>query len=349
MKFPKFRFAFGGLKKPRLRSACGLDIGSHSVKWVEIRDSGKLELATWSVVPIKKDKSRESVIAAVKDALQTSGSVSRRVCSAIGGQSVIARYIDFPKMTLEELHSHLEVEADKYIPFNIKDVILDCQILEEKKEEGKVHVLVVAAKKDAVNHHISILKEAGLDPELLDVDTFAITNAFEHFLGTQSQARFHALLEIGAKMTNISILRGARSLFSRVIPIGGTDFTLAISEKLNLDKDAAEMLKCGGKKSQEELFGLIGSSLENLMGEVKLSFDYFENQYDKRVERIYLSGGSSRLPGLLNYIQKNFNVETLPWDPLEGITIPSDQIRSQLRGIKEGLTVAVGLALRSGT
>ena len=347
MKIPKFAFPIGkSTKKSGFRSSFGLDVGTQNVKWVEIRQGGQLELAACSVVPVKKGKGREGIIAAIKEAAQVSGGASHRVHSAIGGHSVIARYILFPKMSPQELRSHVEVEADKYIPFNIKDVILDCQILEEKKEEGKMNVLIVAAKKEVINHHLSLLQEAGLEAALLDVDTFAGVNAFEHFLGSQPPSKYYTLLDTGAKTTNVSILRGATALFSRDIPIGGSDFTKAISEKLNLEIEASEVLKCSGTKSEEELMTLIGSPFENLMGEVKLSFDYFENQYDKRVERIYISGGSSRLSGFAKYVQKSFNIETLSWDPLQGIAVPSEQTLSKVRGVRETLAAAVGLALR---
>lgn len=345
MKFPTVTLPFKfkkSEKKSSPRNSFGLDIGSQNVKWVELRRDKKLELAACSVVPVKKGKTA----LAIKEAAQASGGAAPQVHSAIGGHSVIARYVHFPKMSPTELRSHVEVEADKYIPFNVKDVVLDCQILEEKKEEGKIHVLIVAAKKEVIDHHLSLLQEAGIDVGLLDVDTFAAVNAFEHFLGNPPPEKYHALLDLGAKTTNLSILHSTTTLFSRDIPIGGSDFTKAISEKLNLEIDAAEMLKCSGTKSEAELLALIGSPLENLTGEIKLSFDYFENQYDKRVERIYLAGGSSRFPGILKYLQKGFNVEALSWNPLEGIVVPSESLLSKVRRSQESLAVAVGLALR---
>ena len=348
LSLPKFRFPFGGGAKKQGATTCGLDIGNQRVKWVELRHGTKPELVAFSSVPIKKGIGRERVLTAVKEAVHSSGSISRRIHSAIGGQSVIIRYIQLPSMTREELRSSIEFEADKYIPFNVKEVILDCQILEEREEGSKILAVLVAAKRDAVNHHLSLLQEAGLEVDLLDVDTFAIVNAFEHFLGTQSPNTVHALLDMGAKTTNISILRGATSLFSRDVPIGGDDFTQAIAEKLNLEIDAAEVLKCSGTKSSEELLALIGTPLENLVGELRLSFDYFENQYDKRVERLYLSGGSSRLTGIPDSLRKSFSGEVLSWNPLEGISVPSKGNFAKLKDLKEGLAVAVGLALRSG-
>lgn len=357
--FPRIKMpAFPQVKLPTLprpsksrpqQTACGLDIGSHSIKWVEIgKSSGKRELLSFNVVPFKRERGQQALVAAIREAVPAPppGSIPRRIVGAISGQSVIARYATFPKMTREELYSHVEVEADKYIPFNIKDVILDCQILEEKKEEGKVYALLVAAKKEVVNYHLATLQDAGVEIDSLDVDTFAVVNAFEHFLGSQTSAVYQAVLDMGAKGTNLCILRGATTLFSRNIPIGGTDFTQAISEKSDLEGEAAEVLKCSGNKAPEELLALLGSSLENLMSEVKLSFDYFENQYDKRVDKIYLSGGSSRLPGLLPYVQRSLNMESLSWDPFTGMTIASD--RSQkLKTVRESLATAVGLALRS--
>lgn len=349
MKFPpKIPIPFKRTPhKKTLPPFCGLDIGSHSVKWVEIQEvGGKVELTGLGYSAIRREKSREGTLSAIKGALQGSAAGPRQVYTAISGHSVIIRYGQFPKMTLDELRSHVEVESDKYIPFNVKDVILDCHILEEKKEEGKILGLVVAVKKEIVSQHLLMVREAGLEPVCIDVDTFAMVNAFEHFLGGNSPSLCQALLDIGAKTTNVSILRGTTSLFSRDIPIGGTDLTQAISEKLKLEMDEAEMVKCGGERTKEELLSLVEFPLERLLGEVRLSFDYFGNQYDQRIERIYLSGGSSRFPGISEAIQKEFTIESLSWDPVAGIAISSKQILSKIRGIREGLAIAVGLALR---
>ncbi len=346
--FPRnlLRFKGGGKKKEEGRSRSALDIGGRSVKWLELRGTEKPEVVTYASVPLQKGAGRENLVAAIRKVVQLSGSNSHRIHSAIGGQSVIIRYVQLPKMTREELRSSIEFEADKYIPFNVKDVVLDCQILEEKEESGKILAVLVAAKKDAVSHYVSLLHDAGLELELLDVDTFALANAFEYFLGHQTPAKIHALFDLGAKTTNVNILRGTTSLFSRGIPIGGDHFTEALSEKLGLETDPAEVLKCSGTKSKEELLELIAAPLETLMGEVRLSFDYFENQYDRKIERIYLSGGSSLLSGIPEHFQNTFNVESLLWNPLQKITVPPKEELSKLAKEGEGLGVGVGLALR---
>ncbi|MFH1858596.1 MAG: type IV pilus assembly protein PilM [Candidatus Omnitrophota bacterium] len=345
--FPKLSLPFGKNPKRSLQSTCGLDIGNHSVKWLELQGDEQLEVVGFNLATIDKERGRHGVLIALREAVKGSGGgTTRRIYGSLSGHSVIARYVHFPRMTRDELYSHIEVEADKYIPFNIKDVILDCYILEERKEDGKIHALVVAVKKDVVQNYLTLLQEAGLELDALDVDTFALVNAFVNaFENRTSSSQYHALLDIGGRTTNITILHGKTCLFCRDVQVGGTDFTQAISEQLKLEMDAAEMVKCSGDKSQEELLKLIESPLESLVNEARISFDYFENQYNGRPGQIYVSGGSSRLPGLLSYLQSNFSIETQAWDPLEGFTV-AKHIASKVRDSGAGLAVAVGLALR---
>jgi len=347
MKFPKFQLHRKGKKGSTSKSVCGLDVGTHGIKWVQLQRSEKDVLKNVKVTPIRGGASREEVVSAIRDVALEASAKKLAIRASVSGQSVIARYIHFPKMAREEIISHVAFEADKYIPFNVKDVILDCQILEEKKDEGKVHALVVAAKKDTVNRHLSLLHEAGIEIDCLDVDIFSTVNAFEHAVGGQLETTYHAVVDMGEKASNLSILQGTMSLFSRTLPIGGTDFTQAISEKLGLEHDAAEVLKCSGEKTKEELLSYIVTSLDNLQSEIKLSFDYFENQYDKQIERVYLSGGSSNFPGLLESLTTNLGVPTFLWNPFHAISIPSDEMLSQVEKYREALVVSVGLAVRS--
>ncbi len=346
IKWPALRFPF--FKTAQKRQAArflGFDVGSYSVKWVEIECAQETRLVSCHITPVPPNTSHENRVAILKEAARSFKREALSIRTAIPGQSVIVRYLHFPKMSREELRSHVAFEADKYIPFNIKDVVLDCHILSEAKEESKILALIVAAKKEIVEQHLAMLEEAGLEAEVLDVDTFAVINAFEHAMGN-ALTGCHCLMDIGAKATNVSVLQGTSSFFSRSIPIGGTDFTQAISEKLDLEMVAAEVVKCRGEKKEEELLNLVASPLEHLMREVKASLDYFENQFDQRVERIYLSGGSSCLRGVGSVIQQNVGFEALSWNPLKGVVIP-DELLPKTDKMKGSLAVAAGLALRN--
>ena len=331
--------------KSRGRIHCGLDIGNFSVKVVLLRE-GSQEVMGVGKAPLPTNPSPEKLVLAIRNACQAAGFNGRQVNAAIGGHSVIIRYIQLPKMTREELKSSVEFEADKYIPFNVKDVWLDCQILEEREEAKRILALLVAAKKELVTHRLTLIQEAGLECAVLDVDTFAVVNAFEAASPRLPKSEVMALIDLGSEGTNINILRNQKVLFSREIPIGGARLTQAIAEKLGAQESLAETLKLRPGDRLKDLREAIGPVLENLIGELRLSFDYFESQYDKRVERLFLSGGSSRLAGLTPLLKEQFQAEVALWNPFEGISL-SETVSNALKDGREEFAVAFGLALRT--
>ena len=347
--FPRFPKFFSKIWKPsssRTRFSCGLDIGSSSVKVVVLREGAKREVAGVGKALLSPKPPREKLIVAIRSACQAAGFTGRRVNAALNGQSVIIRYIQLPKMTKEELRSSIEFEADKYIPFNVKDVWLDCQILQELEESKRIQALLVAAKKDLVAHHLTLIQEAGYEPEVLDVDAFAVANAFETVSSRLPKAEVMTLIDLGAQGTNVNIFLGQQILFSRDIPIGGVHLTQALAEKLGLPESQAEALKLRPAERLKELQEIWGPILENLAGELRLSFDYFESQYDKRVERLFLSGGSSRLMGLPALLKEQFQAEVVSWNPFEGMALPGSASAALKEG-REEFAVAFGLALRA--
>ena len=344
--FPKLFSKIFRSTSVRGRLSCGLDIGASSVKVVFLREGAKREVLGLGKAPLAPKSPREKRILAIQSACQAAGFTGRHVNAALSGQSVIIRYIQLPKMTREELKSSIEFEADKYIPFNVKDVWLDCQILQEREESKRIQALLVAAKRDVVNHHLTLIQEAGYEPEILDVDTFAVANAFETVSSRQPLAEVIALIDLGAEGTNVNIFRGQEILFSRDIPIGGVKVTEAIAEKLDLQEPQAEALKLRPGDRLKELQEIWNPLLENLVGELRLSFDYFESQYDKRVERVFLSGGSSRLTGLAALLKEQFQTEVASWNPFDAVTLPASA-SAVLKEGREEFAVAFGLALRA--
>jgi type IV pilus assembly protein PilM len=155
-----------------------------------------------------------------------------------------------------------------------------------------------------------------------------------------------ALLDLGAEITNINILRGTQTLFSRSVPIGGSKLTQALADKLGLQESQAEALKIQPGERLKELLEALGPVLESLLGELRLSFDYFESQYDKRVEHLFLSGGSSRFGGLKPLLKEHFQAEVTTWNPFEGTAL-AESASAKLKEGAEEFTVAFGLALRA--
>jgi type IV pilus assembly protein PilM len=335
------------------KSLVGLDIGSSEVKAVELSEVGDQLVITGfgrSKIPTK-----EGVNDAIADALRRSGIKTKRVATAVSGRSVIVRYINMVAMSDEELKSALRYEADKYIPFELDEVVLDCARLEDPNEaaggQKEMKVLLVAVKRNLIDEHVQTIQSLGLVPTVIDVDSFALGNAFE--LNSLNSPRVDddkkviALVDIGAVKTNINILKATTSYFSREVYLAGNDFTESIARRLGVDQVEAAEMKVNPEGREESIEESILPVLDDLGNEIHLSFDYFENQFDHEVDEVYISGGSAGLPGLKTSFERIFDRRIYFWDPTENLEIRSERIDVQeLKDHKGQLAIAVGLASR---
>jgi type IV pilus assembly protein PilM len=284
-----------------------------------------------------------------------SGIKTRRVATAVSGRAVIVRYINMVAMSDEELKSALRYEADKYIPFELDEVVLDCARLEDPNEaaggQKEMKVLLVAVKRNLIDEHVQTIQSLGLVPTVIDVDSFALGNAFE--LNSLNSPRVDddkkviALVDIGAVKTNINILKATTSYFSREVYLAGNDFTESIARRLGVDQVEAAEMKVNPEGREESIEESILPVLDDLGNEIHLSFDYFENQFDHEVDEVYISGGSAGLPGLKTSFERIFDRRIYFWDPTENLEIRSERIDVQeLKDHKGQLAIAVGLASR---
>ncbi|MBI5367886.1 MAG: type IV pilus assembly protein PilM [Planctomycetes bacterium] len=349
------------------RSLIGLDIGSRFIKAVELTESrDQLELTAMDIIELSNASQLRD---ALREILSRGGFHTKRTVTAVSGRAVIVRYINMPAMSDEELRNAVRYEAGKYIPFEVEDVILDCQRLEERVAAAagvgssggggsgvagkgdEMRVLLVAVKRSFVDDHVAVLEETGLIPNIIDVDSFALGNAFELTTalrpGSQPSDRTIALVDVGSYKTNINILVGADSYFTREIYVAGSDFTEAIGKRLSIDASQAEAVKRNPGPRTEEVHEAVGSVLDDLCHEIYLSFDYFKTQFDREVDDIYLSGGGSLLMGLDETFQRTFGKNPVRWDPTEALVIRTDRVNpADLRSFAPQLAVAIGLAAR---
>ncbi len=335
----------------------GLDIGSSEVKALELFDGGGEGFAVTGYCSSKVN-SPDEVKFAIREVIRKGGFKTKKVVTSVSGRSVIVRYVTMLQMSKEDLNQAIRYEADKYIPFEVEEDVLDCQILEENvgKSEGsdqpEMKVLLVAVKRSLIEEHVMLLRECGLQPAVIDVDAFALGNAFELRAANGKREKDHddkvvALIDIGANKTNINILKGKTSYFTREVYLAGNDFTGAISRRLGVEEAEAEALKNDPRDRVGEIEECILPTLDDLGNEIQLSFDYFENQFDKEVEEVYVSGGSAKLPGLARTFEGNFDKPIVFWDPLEDLRVASDRVdEKSLRGRASQLAVTVGLASR---
>jgi type IV pilus assembly protein PilM len=250
-----------------------------------------------------------------------------------------------------ELRNAIRFEADKYIPFSIDEVVLDCQPIEGADNVGadEMKVLLVAVKRNLIEEHVSLLRSAGVNPVIIDVDGFALGNA--HVLASRNGGTkdVRALIDIGASKTNINVVEGANSLFTREVYVGGGDFSAELGRRLAVDPFQVEKLKTAPGERKEELREAVQSVTDDLGNEVRLSLDFFENEFDRPVGSVMLSGGGSRLSGLVESLEQNFKKPTQLWDPASAFALNLSHGGQEVFNEKgPQMAISLGLAARLG-
>ncbi|MBA3949459.1 MAG: type IV pilus assembly protein PilM, partial [Acidobacteria bacterium] len=295
----------------RARPVVGLDIGSSAVKAVELRPAGKgWKVSGWGVEPIPPDSIVDGAIidgTAVADAIRRlfdgkrgNGLKGKQVAASLSGNAVIVKKITVPAMTDAELADSIVWEAEQYIPFDIQDVNLDYQVLtpaEDAGPKGTIDVLLVAAKKEKIVDYTGVITQAGRTPLIVDIDAFALQNAFEVNYGF-TEGEVVALINAGASATNINIVYGDQSVFTRDVSIGGNAYTEALQKELNLPQDAADALKRGdlsvdtGGVTYDDARPVLRAVSDSVLLEIQKTFDFYKaTATSDRIDRIVVSGG----------------------------------------------------------
>ena len=351
------------------RDVLGVDIGTYSIKVVLFKnEGGRPELKSWGVLPLDinsesaPEQKRQQAVNLLRGFLIQKGVQLKDAATAISGNSVIVRYVKFPKLTKDELWATLATEAEPFIPFDIKDVQLGFHILGDLVEEGqkKMETVLVAAKKDAVQARVDILEAAGLKPTIIDVDSFALEGVHELLRGPKEDVGAAVLyLNIGHSVTNLSIIENGVTRVVRDVFIAGMSFTKAIMKTLQLDLaraeeakkthgiiiDAEEKEKALQEGNREALGAsqAVAAVVRDLVAEVHRSVDFYLSQGpDRSIGRIVLAGGSARLRNLARHLAGELKVPVEVMNPLAFLNPPAPVPAEVL----PGLAVAVGLALR---
>lgn len=343
----------------RSKDTVGLDIGASSVKAVQLkRGRAENELVRLGIVPLHPETIVDgvimdsgTVISAIQQIFSENQIKTKDVVVAVSGHSVIVKKIKVAKMTPKELEEAISFEAEQYVPYAIEDVNLDFQVLGGQDPNAtEMDVLLVAVKKDIINDYLSIISTAGLNAVVVDVDAFALENAFE-IAYEEERDRVVALVNLGAAVMNINILHGGMSEFTRDSALGGNRYTESIQKILGLSYEQAETLKLGGEVERRTLSDAqpaIDMVNAELAGEIRRSFDFFRSSsHNDTIHRGILSGGCARLPGLVAYLSENLEVPFEVANPLRKIKADPKKFDPEyLEVIAPQLSVSVGLALR---
>lgn len=337
-------------------SILGLDIGTYSIKAIEMTAMGNDYWITgYGQVAVTNP---EDPIDSVREIIQNSGIKSKRVVTGVSGREVIVRYISMQPVDDENLTNAVRFEADKYIPYDLDEVVIDSQKLDEASvgmsSSSEMKVLLVAAKRSLIEHRVQLLKDSELYPYIIDVDSFALGNAFELKCELSPRAEVEgkvvSLVDIGCSKTNINIMIGNTSFFTREIYLAGNEFTEEIQKRMEVTMEEAEGLKLEPGVFALEVQEAVAPVIDDLANEITLSFDYFESQFEREVEEIYISGGGSQLFSLEPDFERIFGKRINRWDPAQHFDILEDNVDvDALRANASQLAIAIGLASRIRT
>lgn len=342
----------------RSKGVVGLDIGTSAVKLVELKErKGEYSLEKLGVEPLSPEAIVDGSImdsSLVVDAIQKlndeAGIKNNNYATSVSGHSVIIKKIQMPVMSGEDLAESIQWEAEQYIPFDINDVRLDYLVLSDAMGDS-MDVLLVAVKRDKVNDYVSLISQTGKTPALVDVDAFAVQNAYEVNYDLD-HGKVVALVNMGAGVTNINILSHGSTVFWRDISFGGNQFNEALQREYNLSYAQSERLKQGEQvdgHSAADARPILDAVSAEMAGEIQKTFDFFSaTSTEGSVDEMVISGGCTLTPNLQNVLRDRFGVAIEVLNPLRRIQFKeSDFPGDWLESIAPTLAVAVGLAARS--
>ncbi|HEV8132306.1 MAG TPA: type IV pilus assembly protein PilM [Acidobacteriota bacterium] len=343
----------------RNKQLVGLDIGSAVVKAVELREikNGEFALSSLGMERLPSDAivdgsiiSKLPVADAITKIFKEKQIKNRRIATSLSGHSVIVKKVTVPLQTPEELDESIQWEAEQYIPFEISDVHIDYHILKENPAAGNMDIILVAVKKEKITDQTSVISMAGKVPVVVDVDAFALQNAYE--LNYQPDAEtVVALLDVGASTMTLNVLRGAEFIFTRDITIGGNHYSDFFQKDMQVTQEEAERLTRADFRDdmeRQQAEKILRTVSEILALEIQKTVDYFKatsSTFD--ISKLYLSGGGCHIPGLKEHFQEKLQIPVEIFDSFRAIKqLPGGLTRNYLDTIAPDMAVAVGLALR---
>jgi type IV pilus assembly protein PilM len=341
------------------KSVAGLDVGSSSIKMVELEGKAdNLSLVNLGFENLPSD----TIIDGQIMELNTVSDVIRNLCvnhgvnadnvvTGVSGHSVIIKNIVLPPMSREELEESIDWHAEEHIPFDLADVSLDYQVTAETS--SATHVLIAACKRERIDNIRQAIQLSGRQPVVIDVDTFALQNCYEvNYQPRESDVV--TLLNIGASTMNVNIVKGSRSLFTRDITVGGSQFTDVIQRNLGLNYQQAEAMKRGAQSmpgmEEKSIEPLMSNVTEIVANEIQKTFDFYRTTSEDTqtvVQKILISGGGSKLQGLAQELSQRLELPVEVMNPFRNINVDNRKFDAgYMSEIMPEMAVAVGLAIR---
>lgn len=349
----------------------GLDLGSHSMKIVEMNHSGKSPtLVNYGITELVPDAvqdghvvERESVLESIGVLFDTCQIVNRQVNVALNGTDVIIKTIQTDRMSDDELEKAISWEAEQNVPFPLAEISLDYQVLDPEGDDPRMNVLLVAAKRDLINEKLALFEEAGCDVVLMDVNTFALINALEANYESMAQG-CHCIVHFGNESTHLGLVKNSLPILTRNLPVGGKKLVETIQGQLGISEDEAYITLYGDTESVEseesgegegesekappDITPFLGVLLDDVGIGVNRAAAFLESTDESgSIERIYLSGGCANIPDLDSIFEEKVGIPTEIANPLSMISYKAELFQGEpVEKVAPTLMLAIGLGLR---
>lgn len=335
----------------------GVDIGSSSIKLVQLKaQKGSFQLQNVGLIPLPAEAivdntlmDSSSIVEGMKTLIDSLKITSKEAACSISGNSVIIRKISLPVMPAEELEEQIHWEAEQYIPFDINDVNIDFQIIStDDIDSSKMNVLLVASKKDIINDYLAVFTEAGMRLTVVDVDSFAVQNAFELNYDVNPE-EVTALVNIGASVMNMNIVKDGVSLFTRDVQLGSSLFNEEIQKQFGVNNEDAERMKIAKSDTDDsKLKDILARANDILAVEMRRSLDFYNSTAGEgKISKVYLSGGGAKSASLPETVSQKLGIPVEILNPFLKVRYDQKEFDPEyLREIGPLVTVAMGLATR---
>jgi len=340
----------------RVHTTIGLDIGSSSVKVVEVEHRGsEPRLVGYGMSDLIPEAivegeimDRQLVVEAIQNLFESRGIRKKQVISGVSGRGVIVKKITMERLAPQAAREAIHWEAEQHVPYDINDVALDFAILDTDVGPNQMQVLLVAAKRDLIAAHADLIREAGLQPLIIDVNSFAVQNAAE------VNHDFHAsevvgLVNVGAELTNVNLVQNGIPLYTQDLSMGGETFLEALQKQHQIGRgEALAALRPSADAEAFETAPLVRDFCGDLGAALERSLVYLKSNGDAdHIDRILLSGGGARIHTLASSLGERLHLPVEVLDPLRRVGFENNlfgEVDPQEVGPQ--LTVGLGLALR---
>jgi type IV pilus assembly protein PilM len=340
------------------KNLVGVDIGSSSIKVCQLKDGRRgLEMIRLGYAPLPAETivdghvmNAGAVVESLSRIFQDAKIKSRDVAMSVSGQSVIIRKITVPMMTPAELAEQIQWEAEQHIPFDIKDVQIDYEVLRRRPEAGQMDLLLVAAKRDEIQDYAQLARDAKLKPQVVDIDAFTIQNVFEFSRGLPPDQTV-ALINVGASLSTLNIVAKGVSTFTRDITNGGNFITEEIRKRLGVTVEQADAFKCGRPDAgppPHQVQQIMEGVIDAIAAEIQRSLDfYMATSGETEIARIFLTGGTAKIPLLAQAIERRSRIGVEVFSPLDKIALDGGSVDpAAVTALGGQLAVAIGLSMR---